>query len=270
VSGVIPHSQEINIMKKSLLSIAGYDPTSGAGILLDIRVFKQMGFHGVGIVTALTAQNTKRFRSTFFPPSSFLEEQYDALSEDIEISGIKMGMLGSPKNIPVIVQILSKNLELPLVVDPIIRSSSGYWLLDKADLSVYTETIGPKASLLTPNIHEAKLLSGIDIKNINDMKKAAERIVHTINKPCLLKGGHLQDSATDVLFDGKTFTQFENKRIKKDVHGTGCFLSSSLLGYLVVGYSVQKACNLAIQDTADAINNAMPIGHGQHIIQFGQ
>lgn len=255
-------------MKKSLLSIAGYDPTSGAGILLDIQTFKQLGFHGIGIVTALTAQNTEHVRGTFFPPPEFLEEQYHALNDDIEISGIKVGMLGHRQNIPVIDQILAENPEIPLVVDPIIRSSSGYRFLDEADLSAYTETIGPKASLLTPNIHEAKLLSGIDIRDINDMKNAAERICHTITAPCLLKGGHLKDPPTDVLFEGNKHTLFTNEKIERAVHGTGCFLSSSILSYLVQGHSVQKACKMAIQDTAVAIKNAVPIGHGQHIIQF--
>jgi hydroxymethylpyrimidine/phosphomethylpyrimidine kinase len=257
-------------MKKILLSIAGYDPTSGAGILLDTQTFKQLGFYGVGIVTALTAQNTKQVRDTFFPPPEFLEEQYQTLRDDIEISGIKVGMLGSRQNIPVIDRILSENLDIPLVIDPVIRSHSGFLLLDKNDLSVYTEKIGPKASIVTPNIPEAKLLSGIEIRDIDDMKNAAERIFHTITKPCLLKGGHLEDASTDVLFDGEKHILFANKKIKRDVHGTGCFLSSCLLGYLVLGQSIQNACKMAIQDTADAINNARPIGQGQHIIQFNQ
>jgi hydroxymethylpyrimidine kinase/phosphomethylpyrimidine kinase len=257
-------------MKKVLISIAGYDPTSGAGVLLDIQTFNHMGFHGVGIITALTAQNTRRVQDIFFPPPEFLEAQYQTLRDDIEISGIKVGMLGSRQNIPVIDQILSKNPEIPQIVDPIIRSSSGYWFLDEANLSAYRETIGPKASLLTPNIHEAKLLSGMDIRDIDDMKNAAERIFQTTTAPCLLKGGHLKDSSTDVLFDGKKFTLFTNEKIRRDVHGTGCFLSSRILGYLVLGHSVQKACKMAIQDTADAIKKAVPIGHGQHIIQLDQ
>ncbi|MCK4931214.1 MAG: bifunctional hydroxymethylpyrimidine kinase/phosphomethylpyrimidine kinase [Candidatus Aminicenantes bacterium] len=255
--------------KKVLLSIAGYDPTSGAGVLLDIQTFVQMGFHGVGIVTALTAQNTEHIRGTFFSPSDFLEEQYHVLSDDIEISGIKVGMLGCRENIPVIVQILSKNPEIPLVVDPIMKSSSGYWLLEKTNISAYTEAIGPKVSLLTPNLHEAKLLSGIDIKTINDMKKAAESVFNTINTPCLVTGGHLKDFPTDVLYDGKKHTLFENEKIERSVHGTGCFLSSSILGYLVLGHSIRRACRLGVQDTTDAIKKAVPIGHGQHIIKFG-
>lgn len=254
-------------MKKVLLSIAGYDPTSGAGIFLDTQTFMQMGFHGVGIVTALTAQNTELVRGAFFPSPDFIEEQYHALSDDIEISGIKVGMLGRRQNIPAIVRILSENPKIPLVVDPIVRSSSGYWLLDKTDLSAYTETIGPKASLLTPNIHEAKLLSGVDIRDIDDMKMAAEKIFHMITAPCLLKGGHLENSLTDVLFDGKKHTMFANERIERAVHGTGCFLSASILGYLVLGHSLKKACKLAIHDTAEAIKKALPIGHGQYIIQ---
>jgi hydroxymethylpyrimidine/phosphomethylpyrimidine kinase len=257
-------------LKKVLLSIAGYDPTAGAGILLDIRTFIKLGFHGIGIVTALTAQNTARVTDTFFPPARFIEEQYQELIVDIKISGIKVGMLGSRENIPVITQILSENPEIPLVIDPIIRSSSGYRLLAEEDLSVYTETIGPKASLITPNIYEATLLSGMAIKDIDGMHRAAERIFQTILAPCLLKGGHLEDQPTDVLFDGEKFTLFPNKKIEKTVHGTGCFLSSSLLSYLVLGRSVQDACKLAIQDTADAIKTAVPIGYGQHIIQTCQ
>jgi hydroxymethylpyrimidine/phosphomethylpyrimidine kinase len=257
-------------MKKVLLSMAGYDPTSGAGILLDVRTFTKMGFHGIGIVTALTAQNTERVKNTFFPPTDFLEEQYHELKADMEVSGIKVGMLGSRDNIEVIAQILSENPGIPVVVDPVIKSSSGHQLLDKADLSAYIETIGPKANLLTPNIHEATLLSGMEIKDITDMKKAAEWIFQTTLAPCLLKGGHLKDQPTDVLFEGELFTLFANERIEKAVHGTGCFLSSSVLGYLVLGHPIQDACKLAIEDTADAIKKAVSIGRGQHIIQICQ
>jgi hydroxymethylpyrimidine/phosphomethylpyrimidine kinase len=260
-------SKRSKTMKQVLLSVAGYDPTSGAGILLDIRTFIKMGFHGIGIVTALTAQNTERVKDIFFPPPGFLEEQYHTLTADMEISGMKVGMLGSQENIPVIAQILSENPGIPVVVDPVIRSSSGYPLLDNEDLFAYTEAIGPKANLLTPNIHEAKLLSGMDIKDTSDMKKVAERIFQTTSVPCLLKGGHLKDQPTDVLYDGEKFTLFANDRIDKAVHGTGCFLSSSLLGYLVLDHPIRKACKLAINDTADAIKKAVPIGHGQHIIQ---
>lgn len=266
-NGVSLTRKRSKTMKQVLLSVAGYDPTSGAGILLDIRTFIKMGFHGIGIVTALTAQNTEHVKGIFFPPPDFLEEQYHALTTDMEISGIKVGMLGSQENIPVIVQIISEHPGIPVVVDPVIRSGSGYPLFDEEDLSAYTEAIGPKACLLTPNIHEAKLLSGLDIEDTSDMKKAAEKIFQTTSAPCLLKGGHLEDHPIDVLYDGENFTLFANERIAKAVHGTGCFLSSSLLGYLARDHPIQKACRLAIQDTADAIKKAVPIGHGQHIIQ---
>jgi hydroxymethylpyrimidine/phosphomethylpyrimidine kinase len=255
-------------MTKVLLSIAGYDPTSGAGITLDIRRFIKMGFHGVGIVTALTAQNTEGMKGTFSPPPDFLEDQYHELNADMKISGIKVGMLGNRENIPVIAQILSENPEIPVVIDPIIRSSSGFQLLDREDLHAYTETLGTKASVLTPNIHEATLLSGMVIADIKDMTNAAERIFRMTSAPCLIKGGHLKDQPTDVLFDGAKLTPFTNERIEKAVHGTGCFLSSSLLGYLVLGHPLQKACKLAIADTAEAISKAVSIGHGQHIIQI--
>jgi hydroxymethylpyrimidine/phosphomethylpyrimidine kinase len=257
-------------MKKVLLSIAGYDPTSGAGILLDIRRFMQMGFHGTGIVTALTAQNTQCLEDIHVPPSSFLAMQYRQLKDDMKISGIKVGMLGSRQNIPEVAKILSENAEKPLVVDPIMRSSSGFWLLGKANISAYTDSIGPRASLLTPNIHEAEILSGFEIRNITDMKKAAEKISHRITAPCLIKGGHLKNDPTDVLYDGQKHTLFKSDKIEKSVHGTGCFLSSSILGYLVMGQTLQNACKRGIQDTAEAIKRAEPIGFGQHIIRITQ
>jgi len=257
-------------MKKVLLSIAGYDPTSGAGVLLDIRRFMQLGFHGVGIVTALTAQNTESVGDVFVPPSRFLAEQYRQLKKDMKISGIKVGILGSSHNIAEIIQILSENAENPLVIDPVIRSSSGYWFLEKTDISAYTESIGARASLVTPNIYEAEILSGIAIRNITDMRKAAEKISRKVAAPCLIKGGHLKEAPTDVLYDGHKHTLFANDKIERAVHGTGCFLSSSILGYLVMGQTLQKACKLAIRDTAEAIKTAAPIGQGQHIIQFSQ
>jgi hydroxymethylpyrimidine/phosphomethylpyrimidine kinase len=254
--------------KKVLLSIAGYDPTAGAGIFLDIQTFMDLGFHGTGIVTALTAQNTNEVRDKFCPPPNFLLKQYQALRDDIPISGIKVGMLGCYHNILEVAQILSKHPEIPIVVDPILKSSSGFWLLEKEDISVYTEMVGSKASLLTPNIYEATVLSGMDIHNIGDMKKAAERIFHVCKTPCLVKGGHLKDSPVDALFDGKSHFLYKKEKIQKSVHGTGCLLSSSILGYLVQGHSIKYACALGIQLTTEAIKNAIPVGHGQYIFQF--
>lgn len=261
-------SRESMTKKKVLLSIAGYDPTAGAGVCLDLQAFYQLGFYGTAIVTTLTAQNTERIQDTFSPPSGFLLEQFHTLREDVAIDGIKVGILGGCHNIPVIAQILSENFEIPIVVDPIIKSSSGFLLLEKDNIGAYTETIGPRASLLTPNLYEATLLSGEDIQNIGDMKKAAERIFCLCKTPCLVKGGHLKGSPIDVLYDGKRHILYKRAKIRKKVHGTGCFLSSSILGYLVQGKSIQDACALGVQTTTEAIKNAIPIGHGQHVIQF--
>lgn len=255
-------------MKKILLSVAGFDPTSGAGLTLDQNVFLSMGFHGVGILTAVTVQNTKEVKKIHCHSPDFLWKQYLCLCQDLTLSGIKVGMVGSRKNIPLIFKILSEHSDIPRVVDPVLKSSSGYWLLEKKAIFEYIAEISGQASLLTPNLEEAQLLSGIKIKHIEEMKKAAEKIFSLSKIPCFIKGGHFKDEALDLLFDGDDFHTYRKENLKKTVHGTGCYLSSSLLGYLVKGNSLEKACLFATRLIQDAIKKAIPIGHGQHIISF--
>lgn len=255
-------------MKKALLSVAGYDPTSGAGAVLDQNVFLHMGFHGVGILTSLTAQNTEGIKKVYCPPPGFLRAQYESLRSDVAFCGIKVGMIGCKENIPLIAQILSKNPDIPIVVDPVFRSSSGYWLLEKNAIPEYIKKIAGKASLLTPNIEEAGFISGIKVEQIEDMKKAAEKIYSLSRISCLVKGGHLKKQSIDLLYEGRKFHIFKKEKLRIKVHGTGCFLSSSLLGYLAKGNSLIQACFLATELTHKAIKNAISIGHGQDLITF--
>jgi len=255
-------------MKKILLSVAGYDPTSGAGVSLDLKVFQHLGFQGTAVLTSLTVQNTKQVKKVHCLPPEFIWEQYQALGQDVSISGIKVGMIGWGKNIQTIAKILVKNPRIPKVVDPVFKSSSGAWLLEKKCIPVYISAIRGEASLLTPNINEATLISGVKIKNANDMKMAALKIYSLSRIPCLLKGGHLPEKTADLLFDGKEFHFFKKEKIKKSVHGTGCFLSSSILAYLAKGYRLERACSLATELTHQAIKNSVRIGKGQFLISF--
>lgn len=255
-------------MKKILLSVAGYDPTSGAGVLIDLKVFRHLGFQGMAVVTAITSQNTKQVKKVHCVTAELLWDQYRALSEDVSFSGIKVGMIGCRDNIEVIKKILSHNPSIPKVVDPVIKSSSGKWLLEKQSIRRYIEAISGKASILTPNMDEAGLIARKKVKSIEDMIEAA-RIISKLSKiPCLIKGGHLPGQAIDILYDGNKFHFFKKNKTKKRVHGTGCFLSSSLLGYMARGKSLEKACLLATELTHDAIRKAIRIGKGQHIISF--
>ncbi len=252
--------------KKILLSVAGYDPTSGAGISLDLKVFQLLGFEGMAALTSVASQNTKGVRKVHCLTPDLLWDQYQVLVEDVSFSGIKIGMVGCGKNIEVIKRILADNPNIPKVVDPVFKSSSGAWLLEKDSIPGYISEIKGKASLLTPNLEEASMISGIKIKNTEDMKKAAKSIFSISSIPCFIKGGHFPRQMVNLLYDGKEFHFFKKEKINKKVHGTGCFLSSCLLGYMAKGKSLEKACFLATQLTHKAIKNAIKVGQGQYII----
>ncbi|MGD8536482.1 MAG: bifunctional hydroxymethylpyrimidine kinase/phosphomethylpyrimidine kinase [Candidatus Aminicenantes bacterium] len=253
-------------MKKILLSVAGFDPTSGAGVSLDLRVFQRFGFQGMSILTSLTAQNTEKVKEVHCLPQEFLRSQYEALREDVFISGIKVGMVGCGENIPIIKDILRDNLAVPRVVDPVLKSSSGTWLIEREAIPEYISGLKGNASLLTPNREEASLLSGMKVNTEEEMKKAAEKIYSLSSIPCLITGGDLSKKSANLLYDGKSFHLFKKEKIKKKVHGTGCCLSSSLLAYLVNSNSLEKACHLATEFTHRAIQNALQVGRGQHIL----
>ena len=253
-------------MKKSLLSIAGFDPTSGAGVSLDLKVFELLDFRGMSVLTSLTVQNSQSVKKVHNLTPEFLMEQYKALREDVPISGIKIGMLGWDKNIPVIKTILTDNPDVQRVVDPVFKSSSGTWLLEQEAIPDYISQIRGNASLLTPNQEEAGLMAGRKVQSQEDMKAAAEHIYSISSIPCFITGGVFSDQSVNLLYDGKKFYFFRKEKLNKKVHGTGCFLSSSLLAYLVKGNSLEKACHLATEITHKAIKGASQIGRGQALI----
>jgi len=262
------HPKECDLARKILLSIAGFDPSSGAGISLDLRVFQKLGFHGMAILTSLTSQNTQGVNEVYCLPPDFLWQQYEILSEDVSFSGIKLGMVGSKKNTKIIARILSKHVQIPRVLDPVFKSSSGAYLIEEDAIPDYVRKIKGKATLLTPNLDEASLIAGMKINRQDDMKKAAKVIFERVQCPCLIKGGHLQEDISDILFDGTKCHVFERKRIDKKVHGTGCFLSSSLLAYIVRGLSLEQAVWQALDLTHKALETSVQMGQGQHIIDF--
>ncbi|MFC2160901.1 hydroxymethylpyrimidine/phosphomethylpyrimidine kinase [Acidobacteriota bacterium] len=252
-------------MKKILLTIAGYDPTSGAGAILDINVFQHLGFMGMGIITSLTAQNTKQVSKVYCPPSKLILDQYNSLGDDVELNGIKVGMLGCKKNISPVTKILSLNSLIPRVIDPVFQSSSGTWLLDPASIPLYIKSIAGKITILTPNAQEAALITGFRVKTLKEMERATARIYELSQAPCLITGGHFKEETADLLYDGNNHYVFNNPKIDARVHGTGCFLSSSLLSYLSRGEAIKQACRLAINKTHSNIKQSVRTGHGQNL-----
>jgi hydroxymethylpyrimidine/phosphomethylpyrimidine kinase len=256
--------------KKVLLSIGGYDPTSGAGTGLDVNVFQSLGFHGMGIVTALTAQNTQGVDSLYCPPADWLKTQFRSLSKDVVFAGIKVGMVGQRANIPIIIEILSRHSSLPRVIDPVFQSSSGAWLLEKDAVPDYLSTVSGHMNLLTPNTHEASLITGLPVTTLDDMTLAAKKIFSLFRIPSLIKGGHLEKEAADVLFDGRDFHIFKHERLDIEVHGTGCLLASSLVAFLSQGKELKKACRMAVDYTVQSLRNSIPVGRGQRLFSFSR
>jgi len=242
--------------KKSLLSVAGYDPSGGAGVLLDIRVFEKLGFNGYGVLTAVTAQNTA-FVSLVHPlPAALVKKQFETLIAEIEPAGIKIGMTGAYENLLAVRSILGKCRLIPRVVDPILKSTSGAPLTGNKTKACLLTDLSGRAELITPNIEEAAALSGLKIDRPAGMKEAAKAIFDRSGIPCLVKGGHLAGRLTDVLFDGQKFHLFPHRRINKKVHGTGCYLSASILAHMAMGFGLPEACSESIDLTEKAIEKA--------------
>ena len=255
-------------MKKHLLTIAGFDPSGGAGALLDIRVFESLGFRGCAVLTALTAQNPAKLKKILPLSGSFLGRQYEMLSETFRFSGIKVGMTGSGEALAAALRILSKQDRIPRVIDPVLHSSSGVRLLEARAARRLLEMAEAKASLITPNLKEASFLSGRTVRTPEEMEAAAVRIFEMCGIPCLVKGGHLKGEATDILFDGNQAVRYRHPRKKKDVHGTGCFLSAAILSHLASGAPLKKACSRGINFTARAITKAVRAAKGRYVFDL--
>ncbi len=251
---------------KTLLSLAGFDPSGGAGLFLDLAVFRRLGFHGAGIMTALTFQNTRRVLGIKSLPSRDVEAQYRALRGDIPWSGLKVGMIGSRANLAFISRVLAENRGLPRVIDPVLRSSSGAQLLERVAVPRFLASIEERASVITPNIAEAAALSGRPIRGLDDMRLAARTIYERAGVPCLIKGGHGRGPVIDLLYDGRRDKVFVHERLAVDAHGTGCFLSAALLAFLAGGQSLERACGLALRLTVRAIRQSSRPGRGRRII----
>jgi len=167
-----------------------------------------------------------------------------------------------------VARILASHPRIPRVLDPVFKSSSGSWLVEEEAIPEYVNEMRGKATLLTPNLKEASMIAGIEVNKPKDMKKAGEIIFEKMQIPCLIKGGHLGNEISDIFFDGKKHHVFDRHRLPKKVHGTGCFLSASLLAYIVKGLAVERAVSQAIELTHRAIETSVQVGQGQHIIDF--
>jgi hydroxymethylpyrimidine kinase/phosphomethylpyrimidine kinase len=232
-----------------VLSVSGFDPSGGAGALLDAAVLRRMGFRAAAVLTAVTVQNTAGVKSVHPLAARLVRAQWRALAEEEPIAGIKVGMAATADNLRTIVRELGRYPGIPRVVDPVLQSTSGAGLIDPAAVSSYLEKLEGRATLLTPNREEAARLAGRPVRSVREMEEAARIIFERSGAACLVKGGRLPGASVDVLYDGRRSSLFSQPRLAGDVHGTGCYLSASILGFLVRGLALPDAVRRAAAAT---------------------
>ena len=248
---------------KKVLTIAGSDCSGGAGIQADLKTFSAHGVYGMSVITAVTAQNTQGVFAVQDISRDVIEQQIEAIFDDIEVDGVKIGMVSQVQTIEGIAEQLKKYLPQIIVLDPVMISKSGYHLLNPEAEVTLIKKLLPIAMIVTPNIPEAEVMTNRSISTLKQMEEAAKAIAHMGAKNVLIKGGHLEDDSVDILFDGQEFTYFTSVRIAtKNTHGTGCTLSSAITANLALGYSLNQAIALAKEYITIAIQNSLSIGKG--------
>ena len=248
---------------KTALSIAGSDSSGGAGVQADIKTMTMNGVYAMSAITALTAQNTLGVRAISEVSPEFLKEQLDAVFEDIFPDSIKIGMVSSGGLIDVIADRLKFYNARNIVVDPVMVATSGSDLIKTDAIKKLAEKLLPIATIVTPNIPEAEILSGMKIEGKEDMLKAAGYIGENNGCSVLLKGGHNINDANDLLYENGRYTWFYGKRIDNpNTHGTGCTLSSAIASNLAKGHSLADSVKKAKEYISDALSDGLDLGRG--------
>jgi len=244
------------------LTIAGSDPSGGAGIQADLKTFHQFGVYGEAVVTLLTVQNTMRVSRVEAMPAWLVEEQIAAVIEDIPPAAAKTGALGSTEAVETVAR-MAAGFAFPLVVDPVMLSTRGRELLPESAVRAMREKLLPHAALAIPNVPEAEALTGIAIRGIEDMRRAACAIRSMGARAVLIKGGHLESDPLDVLFDGAEYRDFPAPRLATPhTHGTGCTYSAAITASLAAGCALAEAVARAKRFIHEAIRGNPGLGHG--------
>ena len=248
---------------KKVLTVAGSDSSGGAGIQADIKTITAHGMYAMSAITALTAQNTMGVTGVLNADADFVGKEIDAVFDDIYPDSVKIGMVSESDIICVIADRLKKYGAKNIVLDPVMVSTSGCRLISKEAEKTLVEHLMPIADIITPNIPEAEVLSGLEIKCESDMISAAERISEFYGGCILVKGGHLVNDATDLLYKGGKVKWFSSPRIDNpNTHGTGCTLSSAIACALADGKSIEESIKSAKEYLTGALSAMLDLGHG--------
>lgn len=249
---------------RTILTIAGSDCSGGAGIQADLKTITSHRMYGMSVITALTAQNTTGVFGVIESTYEFTAMQIDAVFSDIRPDAVKIGMVSNKDIIKVISEKLVLHNAKNIVLDPVMVSTSGSRLLNDDGVEMLKTTLMPLATVITPNIPEAECLSGIRIKNKDDMERAAAMISSLYSGHILIKGGHLEDTSDDLLYRHGELFWFEQDKIhNKNTHGTGCTLSSAIACSLAEGFTVKESIYNAKHYVTGALKSNLSLGKGR-------
>ena len=246
-----------------LLTIAGFDPSCGAGVAADLKTFAAHNCYGVAAITALTVQSTQGVKSVHATPAAQLRAQLDALADDVAIAAVKIGMLANRGNAAAVTEFLDKHKFPHVVLDPVFRPTAGNEeLLDTAGLKFVRDELLKRVSVITPNMPEAEFLTGLEVKDLNGMKAAAQKLSEMGARAVVVTGGHME-KPIDVLCEGGAVDTFGGDHVKSpNTHGSGCTFSSAIAAQLACGQQLREAVILAKAYVTKAIEKSYQIGKG--------
>jgi hydroxymethylpyrimidine/phosphomethylpyrimidine kinase len=245
------------------LTIAGSDSGGGAGIQADLKTFLALGVHGMSAICALTAQNTRGVSGVHDVPPEFVREQIAQVAADIAVDAAKTGMLANPEIVTAVADAV-REFSLPnLVVDPVFVSKNQDILLSEDSIDALVEKLFPLATVITPNLHEASILAGRQVASVGEMQEAAKALYDLGARNVIVKGGHLEGDAVDLLYDGTAFTEIRAERIEShNTHGTGCTYSAAIAAFLARGEDLNASVALAKEYVTGAIRYGLAVGKG--------
>jgi hydroxymethylpyrimidine/phosphomethylpyrimidine kinase len=246
------------------LTIAGSDSGGGAGIQADLKTFAALGVYGMSVLTSITAQNTVGVQGIYDLPPEFVGLQIDSVLTDIGADAVKTGMLSNTKIIALVAEKLRRYQVENLVIDPVMIAKSGDPLLREEAHVTLVHDLLPLAKVVTPNLHEARVLSRLPISNLEEMKEAAKAIHRLGPQNVVVKGGHLERESVDLLYDGRQFLELPGPRLEtKNDHGTGCTFASAIAAGLAKGQDVPTAVKAAKEYITQALQGAIDWQLGQ-------
>ena len=245
------------------LTIAGSDSGGGAGIQADLKTFSAFRVFGMSAITAVTAQNSIGVQGVFNLPPEFVARQIDSVLSDFGADAVKIGMLSTAPIIAAVAERLRAHAREKVVLDPVMIAKSGDALLQPEARTALIKELLPLALVVTPNLHEAEALAGMTVSTESEMEEAARRILALGPRNVLVKGGHLRDSATDILWNGKDFARFAAPRLpSNNTHGTGCTFSSAIAACLARGHALKDAVSESKAYVTAAIREGFQAGGG--------